>query len=316
MRARTGNPQLLILLLVALAGAHMIFGRSEQRAVRGERSEPADLFFPGFRAADADRVAIASGGRRIVLARSGSDWIVEGERGVYADTARVAGALREVAQLSRFDVASVVPGKHAMFGVDDAHGTRVSVEAGGAPVAAFIFGERGPDRTGTYARPQSDQGAYLVPSRLDAVFPLDAAEWRDRRPLRFPIQDSRKLTIEHRGVVTELAVLDDGRWHLVRPRQEPADTRKVERVLVLLAALTAKGYADGLAPSQAGFGGPQGGGGSAVAIGLLKGGTARILFGRQEGEIRYAMTPGRETIYKVSAEMVGQILLTPDAFTQ
>jgi len=127
---------------------------------RGERDEPGTLRLPPVDTSRVERIALRRTTDTIVATRVSGAWSVNGFRPPLNTS---PGFLAAYADSSiRTELVAQAPASHGRLGVDSAAGRRFSMEAGGAVVADFVLGNRGPDFEGTYLRSRSDSTVYLL----------------------------------------------------------------------------------------------------------------------------------------------------------
>jgi len=205
---------------------------------RGERDEPGTLRLPPVDTSRVERIALRRTTDTIVATRVSGAWSVNG---VPASAEYVAGFLAAYADSSiRTELVAQAPASHGRLGVDSAAGRRFSMEAGGAVVADFVLGNRGPDFEGTYLRSRSDSTVYLLHGRIADLL-LDALDaWRERRIVAVSPDSIRRVEVAVGGAAWQL-MRQDGGW---RAGGAPADSVKVRRFLAQFEGLRASGFPD------------------------------------------------------------------------
>ncbi len=279
----------------------------------GDREDvaPGDLLAPDLAPEDAHRVAIAGPAGSVALVRGGSGWTIEGDQVRHANPERVAEALRLLGRTTRTELVSVVPGKHAVFEVDEA-GTRVTVTGGGATLADVVIGKRGPDFLSAYVRAADEDEVYLSPGGLASALPVRADQWRDRSLISFEPGTATRFTIAGEEGRVVLASGGEGVWMMEEPRAGAANAKAVERALFSLARLTASGFADDLTPAECGLD-PEAGAipAATVTVELSSGETRSLWIGDREEKSYCVRRPDRATVYRLPASLVERFLVAP-----
>jgi hypothetical protein len=205
---------------------------------QGERDEPGMLRLPAIDTADVKRIALRRSSDTIVATRVSGAWSVNG---VPASAEYVARFLAAYADSTiRTELVAQSPASHARLGVDSAAGRRFSMEAGGAVVADFVLGNRGPDFEGTYLRTGSDSTVYLLHGRIADLF-LDALDaWRERRIVALVADSIAKVEVAVGRAGWQLT-RQDGGWGI---GGASGDSIKVRRFLAQFEGLRASGFPD------------------------------------------------------------------------
>jgi hypothetical protein len=312
MRAR--EMTILVGVLIVLAGVYLLavrpFGRSTMESVLRE-----NLLFPELSAESADVVTIKGKTPALTLARGDTGWMIENGRALHADPERVEEALAMLSALTKAELVSIVPDKHAVFEVDDRQGSRVTVRGGGATMADAILGKRGPDLVSIYVRDADSDEVYLSQPGLASVLLRGIDDWRDRRVMDFAARDVATLAIETESGRLAIDAGGETGWQVREPEEAPANAKRVEVVLGTLGRLKASGFEDGLSPAECGFGTAGGVEPAAtVTVELRSGPPQTVWIGGGDDRDRYVMRADRETVYRVSASTVEHILRDPADF--
>lgn len=299
----------LLIILVVLGAVYLItqrpFGTDEPRAPEGE-----DLFFPGFVAADVETLSTLGKGIDVTLYRTGGEWMIAGDRPMYAAASKVEQALEMIAALPKTELVSVVPEKHDVFDVVAERATRLRATGGGRVLADVFVGKRGPSYMAAYVRAPGEDEVYLSQRGFPSNVLRPPDYWRDREILSFDIADATWLSIETRDARVALSRTAAGEWRITEPREGPANAQAVEAALRVLSSLSATGFEDELSPGECGFDDPTG----VVAVDLSSGALPTVTIGAEGEAGYYVRRKDRETIYVVPVSRLERVLVGPDAF--
>ena len=304
----------IVILLVVLTGVYFLVRRPLGPSDREPTGEAGHLL-PRFDPAAVTAIELGSRPEPIRLVREGDHWMIEGEPPRHAAGDKVTHALGMLLDLDRGELVSVVPGKHALFEVDGEAGRDVAVLADGDTLAALVIGKPGPSRTDSYVRARGENEVYLSGRGLAPNLLRPAAHWRDRNLLPFDPNLARSITVA--GADTTLVLeRGEGAWAVVEPTEFEADPSAGDRLLLTLSGMTAMGFADEVAPDEAGLD-IEGGHSppTEIAVELDDGGTRRLWIGeRADDEAFYARRPDRRAVYLLAARKVTLLTAGPSAY--
>ncbi len=244
------SPRTLRLLAGVLAAlAAVLAGRAawERSAAR------PDLLSPG--AERATRVALRGPGGEVALEKGAEGWRLTRPFPFPADAAKVSAFLRALAGARLSGPLSDDPDKHALFGVDEASSTRVTLDFAGSKPLDLYVGRSGAAPDSFFLRRPGS--AEVREARGMGRWEVDEkpGPWADRL---VTAQDSTRVTaVRIRSLKGALLLArEGGRWRLAgRPSDLPAKTgRKIEALLTALTRLEADEvvpeYASGGAPPE------------------------------------------------------------------
>ena len=198
MKRPIRNLTILLAAQLLLAG-----GLAFARVQRGGGGGPADAPLLAFDKAAADRV-VGEGpaGAKVELVKADGGWKVASRAGFPADTARGEGLLDRLAGLRRAPPVATSAEAAARFKVADGDfERRITVEAGGKPVATALFGTSAAMRA-VHAR-AGGSGDVQLASFSTWETPAAPDEWIDKGVLRIPRAEIEAVTVG--GVTLEKA---------------------------------------------------------------------------------------------------------------
>ncbi len=164
---------LVLLALLAALGAAALLLEGPWGA---DRVRDHARVFPGLTAERVRALTIARAGAQLLLSREGEAWML-GEERQAADGAAVEALLAELATLEVSAVVSKNAAKQAVYETDAEKGIAVRLLGdGGAVLAAFTVGKRGPDFQSAFLKRDGEKEVVLV-SR-DVRTPLARPDWK------------------------------------------------------------------------------------------------------------------------------------------
>ena len=173
------------------------------------------------------------------LAKREGKWFVVEPVEAAADETVVNAALDKLDELEVIRVASSNSENHERLEVDDEHGIRVVVRAGGQDLASLIIGKS----TGgnTMVRRVGEDQVMSVRGSLTYAFNKELKDWRDRRILDEPPED-----------IIEMSFRDEhGAWRFVRNAEDAWVQAEGETPIERFAATKIQGIASTLARLRA-----------------------------------------------------------------
>jgi hypothetical protein len=142
------------------------------------RSREQAALLPGFVPADVAAVRIARPGAEVTLRREGGAWLL-GAGKEAADAGAVEALLKSLADARVAAVVSTNVAKQEAYETDGRRGVALRVDGpGGASIAAFVIGKRGPDFASCYLRREGKSDVLLVTPDLRLEVSRPAEAWR------------------------------------------------------------------------------------------------------------------------------------------
>jgi len=311
---RSRDVVVLLIVLVALAAVYLIVRQPLAPAGRGI-GDDAEALLPRFRPEAVTSIVLGSGPESLALVSQERVWMIANGPRRFADVAKVDYALGMLAALTREELVSILPDKHAVFEVDRVNGRRVVLLAGADTLATLFIGKPGPNGFDSYVRLADEDEVYLSPSGLAANVLRRPEHWRDRIVLPLDPNEVTTISVDRGGLEIVLERGDAGSWTARKPEEFLADSGACDRLLLTLADLRAVGFADDISPGEAGL--DIEGGQSPVATveaGLESGMTASLWIGSRTDDTYYARRPDRTTVYLLSSRTVDFILGGPSVY--
>lgn len=175
-----------ILSLAVLLAIQLLLAGGLAVAGVQRRAGPADAPLLAFGKDAADRVVVEGpAGARVELVKAGGKWQVASRGGFPADAGKVERLLDRLAALRRAEPVATSAEAAARFKVADADfERRVTVEAGGKPVATALFGTSAAMRS-VHARVAGSGDVQLAEFSTWET-PAAPDEWIDKTLLRVP----------------------------------------------------------------------------------------------------------------------------------
>jgi hypothetical protein len=197
----------LIALLLVTAAAVLVAVLVSLRGGAGAADPRLDhVVLPELRQrlGDVARVTLVHGGAKTTLLRQGDAWVVEEKGNFPGDAAKVAQAVRALADLRYVEPktrkAELYPRLEVEdAGAKDAKSTLVTVsDAKGTPLAEIIAGkhrmdELGGGSDGVYLRKPGDAQAWLARGALELA--ADTAGWLDRAIVDLPREKVKEVVL-------------------------------------------------------------------------------------------------------------------------
>lgn len=175
-------------------------------------------------------------GTVIRLERGQPEWTVDGYR---IDQEKVDGLLALLPDMSSVDLAARNPANHEAFGVAETNGRRIDVYTEGGGPYTFHLGNRDP-ATGTYyVRASGDDIVYRLDNDAAGHLSRNRDGWRKRLIAALEVDRVRDIAI--RRPEDEIVIRREGDDWMVDG--VAADSAAMDRLLQLLPAVTATGFA-------------------------------------------------------------------------
>lgn len=278
----------LAAILVVLAGlATWVLqkpGEQSRTTAAGDRLVQID-------SARVDRIDIRGSSGSVRLERRGMEWFVASPVDARANAASVAGALGQASDLRLKNIVSTKPEKHALFQVDSAGGTSVTMYEGSNVRAAFIVGKPAEGYADTYVRAIGSNEVALVTGSFGWTFSRAVRDWRDRAILTIARADLREVRYQY-GDTTFVLAIRDSVWAV---DGRTANAQTVEGILNALSSFQCDDFVDGSA------------GAKVVAIVTVAG--QQLRFSRETGGTRYLVeTSAGAQWYVVESWRADQVL--------
>ncbi len=175
-------------------------------------------------------------GDTIRLERTPEGWTVDG---YVADSAKVAQLLETIPSLASGDLVARNPSNHGALGVSDSTGRRVEVYTQAGGPLAFHLGNRDLAADGYFVRMPRSDPVFRLQSPAAGYLSRDRDGWRRRIIAEVDTGRVREAILK-RGAREAVLRRTEAGWRLGR---SAADSATVSRMLQLLAALNATGFA-------------------------------------------------------------------------
>ncbi|MCY3767459.1 MAG: DUF4340 domain-containing protein [Gemmatimonadetes bacterium] len=150
---------LIVILALAAGVAYVQFSKTRHTA-------SGTQIYEGSRD-DVQQVVIERGDERVELRLDGDVWRLVGHDSLEVREAPIDNLFDRVLKVERTTLMTRNADRWNVYSVDDSAGTRLSVRnAGGAELAAFVFGQSRRDWSKNYVRLGSDKAVYLTNNNI------------------------------------------------------------------------------------------------------------------------------------------------------
>lgn len=157
--AKRGRVWLIVILALAAGVAYVQFSKTRHTA-------SGSPIFAGSRD-DVQQVVIERGGERVELRLDGDVWRLVGHDSLEVREAPIDNLFDRVLNVERTTLMTRSADRWTVYSVDDSAGIRLSVrDAGGAELAAFVFGQSKRDWSKNYVRLGSGKAVYLTNNNI------------------------------------------------------------------------------------------------------------------------------------------------------
>jgi len=228
------NPRTLRQLAFALFGLVVVWiGLSALG--RARRDTEGHMTMPRFDPRTVDQAVLAKGSDTLRFTRSPDGWRVNGWRADESLVQSLIGSLADSSGATELVAQDAVA--HAELGLDSADARRLTLLAGGHPVADMVVGNMGTYGSVYVMRPGHKAAYQLTGALGDLVTkPLDG--WRDRTIAKVPPDSVVEVDVR-RGRKSYTLTRGKGGWRL---ENGAADSAAVSRLLDGAQALYADGF--------------------------------------------------------------------------
>jgi hypothetical protein len=278
----------------------------------GRKNRPAEKppVFPGLDVQAVRSVTVTRPAETFTLSRAGDGTWRVGDEQYRADAGEMERLLEGLAEITREAVASRTTGKRELFGLGEKEGVEVILaDSGGAVLADFSVGRRGPDPFTGYLQVRGAGEILLVSTDLSGVFARPVSGWRNRTIVAVDVEAVDSVTVRSSGGKVTMEKGETGAWVI---NGSPADAKAVSGYLDRIARMKASDFAAEDAMARAGFDEP------AVAIVLgTPAGAVTLLVGalKEEARQRYVRSSDSDTVYLVSRYVTDSLVMSEADFS-
>ncbi len=230
------------LLLAALA-AILIYEFAVQPGAE-KRKNQAELGYPDFKPDLVKRIEISRAGRKDILVRSTTNWLVESEGNSQADPEGVQKILEETQKLSCNQEVSVSESEHARFDLTKDQALEVKMIGEKEPLADFYVGKRGTTYTSSYYRKSDQNRVCLTYQNLISAFDRTNDSWKDKAIFSFNAEECKALQVQDGATTYRLEKdLKNSKWELVIGNgRKPAAAWAVDGICQTLSKLKTQAF--------------------------------------------------------------------------
>jgi hypothetical protein len=290
---------ILIVVLVVLAGAYAIISLSERR-----KTGPAPLF-PEFEAEMAAGIYIEVEGKTVALEKSAGGWTVPSEDSLPADPRGVDAILEKVATFSLKDRVSSNPEKRSVYEVDTAGVFAAVVDESGDTTAAFVVGKVGPDYQSSYVKNAWSDDVILTSGYLRSMFDRGEMTWQDRLVFNYTPDDIGMISIRRGEEEYTLRPAGGGEWYIAAPESSACNKDRVSRLVRMLCILRCEDFAGRLPVPGANVADSD----TTIWFATTSGNEHRVFFGSENEQQRvHFVKDDSDIVYLLSRIKVNQIL--------
>ena len=174
----------------------------------------------------------------------GDGWRLTAPLEFPADTRAVERALEALEALEAGLTIEETTEDLAMFGLSEQEREVVSARTSGATLELYLGGETPVGRARYFA--VAGEGSRVHTAERAELEPLSSSLFglRDKRLTTLLLEEVSELQVRVRGSLIVTAVRTEDTWNLVAPREEAADSRRIERLLEDLVLARALEFID------------------------------------------------------------------------
>lgn len=251
---------------------------------------------------------------KITIKKPDKEWILSVPVTTKADEAAVERLLASASGAKSERVISDKDVKWEEYGLDT---PELTVDfATPEKRTRLSFGSLNPAKTSYYARAGDDPRLFLVADTLKNSMDKSPFDLREKTVLGIAPEDVDRIALKTKGVDIELEREGTDKWRMLKPEQIRVKTSMVNKTLIDLTNLQAKGIID--EPKKEGdpygLSQPEDAltlSGKKLQQTLLVGRAATAEKGNSGSGSRYARIEGREPVYEVDASLLARLKADP-----
>lgn len=244
-------------------------------------------------------------GDAIVLAKNGSDWVIDGsgDPPVFAERSAVDDFLRVLKNLKAEGFETQPSPTH---GLDNPR-AKVRLNLGSQGTTEILVGAETPSKTGVYIQNVADDTVAVVPVAEAAKILVDPISFNARSIFEF--DTNAVLSFDLRRGSTQFAIVKtEGDWHLTTPVEGLGQTDHITEMLTALSGLKAMRVVGRSDEFEAfGLDAPQYSMAVSVAASPPATEMTVAFTAVREGGSRYLMKDGGEFIYEVEERLLAEL---------
>ena len=239
--------QILILLgvLIVLGAVILIVDNPWGKDERTKKVESAKKLFPSFDPDVVTKIEITVDSTTTILAKSGSQWLVESMDNYPADQQGIKDILEKVSEFKVLDLISKNPDKQSNFEVDSS-GVETEFWDSGNKVLAHVFiGKTTSSFLDSYIRKADSDEVYTAKGYLKSTFDKGTRTWKSRKIFEFNKGDVTALTMKSEVEEIELQLDSEGKWQMLKPIVSLAKKSEIDQILNSLSTFETDDFIDG-----------------------------------------------------------------------
>lgn len=264
------------LVVLALLGVLLVVQRT-----RPQGPTPIAFKLPAVAEADATRLVLTSGEKKVVLVKQGASWQQESPLPWPADATAVGGVIKAFEKEIPMDFrVSSNPEDQTTYELTEAEALKLELftKSADTPEIAVYIGKSGPMGT-SFIRPVGSADIYRAKVGAKARFERSAEDWRDKRVLIVDEAQVNAVKIEGAGLTTVSLRLDGSSWVADEPAGLKVDQTTAKALARSVASLRSSEILDA-APAEAALDAPL----WTVSVGFGAGGADVLRIGAAKGE--------------------------------
>jgi hypothetical protein len=270
-----------------------------------------------FEKAEVEEVRLASASGRIVLAKEGAEgWLLKEPVESPAIESEVDGLLNRLKSANAESFVAEEADSETLdeFGLAPITTLEVSLLVGEERAEKRLRIGGSIEGGDYYARDLSSPQVFLVDSSLVSALQKGADELRDKKPVKFATDEVTRIEMEKAGLKLTAEKDTAGVWTIVMPERREAKSWKLNSLLTDLAQIEVEEFAAEKTDDLARFGLKE----PALRIRLngMEGELVEALLGEDGGGNLYLMLGGAPQVYRIDAELLGDLNLGLDDVAQ
>lgn len=268
-----------------------------------------------FEKEEVEEVRLASASGRIVLVKE-EGWFLKEPVEALATESEVDGLLNRLknANAESFVAEEATPEALGGYGLAPISTLEISLLVGEERAEKRLRIGHSSEGGDYYARDLSSPQVFLVDSSLVSALQKGANQLRDKKPVKFATDEVTRIEIEKAGLLLAAEKDTAGTWAIVAPEQREAKGWKLNSLLTDLGQIEVEEFAAEKADDLERFGLKE----PALRIRLsgAEGELVEALLGEDGGGNLHLMLGGAPQVYRIDAELLGDLDLELDDVAQ